>query len=80
MRSPPVPNKAQNGNQDANCVYFLFGRIRATGLIGAYLITIFRILNVQAQNPEYTVLTGGKPVLLFPIGRRISLGITHNYR
>ena len=77
---PHVSKKAQNGNQGAIQVYSIFRQVPVTGLIGAFLITFFRILNGRAQNPKYTILTGGKPALLFPIGRRICFGITHNYR
>jgi hypothetical protein len=77
---PHIPKEAQNGNQDAIQVYSIFRQVPVTGLIEAFLIKFFRILNVRAQKQKYTILTGGKPALLFPIGRRICFGIIHIYR
>jgi len=43
-----VPKKAQNGNQDAILAYSIFRQVPVTGLIGAFLITYFQILNIRA--------------------------------
>ena len=40
-------NKAQNGNLDSIMAYYLFDRIRATGLIGAFLGTFFQITGLR---------------------------------
>ena len=45
---PHVPNMAQNGNQDLIWAYSVFRQIPVTGLIEAFLITYFQILNILA--------------------------------
>ena len=39
---------AQNGNQGAFQAYSIFRQVPVTGLIGAFLITFFQILNLRA--------------------------------
>jgi hypothetical protein len=68
-----VLNLAQNGNQGSILTYSLFGQFLVTGLIGAFLITFFRIPGIRAWNQKSPVLRGGKPALLFPIGWQIAV-------
>jgi hypothetical protein len=73
LLSPYVLNRAQNGNRGSIRAYSLFGRFLVTGLIGALLITFFRIPGIRAWNQKSPVLRGGKPALLFPIGWQIAV-------
>jgi hypothetical protein len=49
--------------------YFL--QFKQTGLIGAFLITIFRIIDIHALYSKRTILQGVKPASLFPLERLI---------
>ena len=68
LLSPYVSNKAQNGNQGSIWAY-LFPQVLVTGLIGAFLITFFRIPAIRAgirnrqlcgeeNRPYYSLLAG----------------------
>ena len=71
LMSPHYSNIARNDNRGSNRAYHFFRGIPATGLIGACFVLFFRITGDCALNPEQGMETGGKPALLFPIGRRI---------
>jgi len=71
LMSPHYSNIARNNNRGSNRAYHFFRGIPATGLIGACFALFFRITGDCALNPEQGMETGGKPALLFPIGRRI---------
>jgi hypothetical protein len=43
IRTPHVPDNAQNGSQSSKWAYFPERRIFMTGLNGAFLCTLFRI-------------------------------------
>ena len=70
---PYISNRAQNGNQGSIWAYSLFGRFLVTGLIGAFLITFFRIPCIRAWNQKSPILRGGKPALLVPFGWQIAV-------
>ena len=69
--SPQYSNIAWNGNQGSNRAYHFFRGIPVTGLIGALFALFFRIMEDLAPKARQGAETGGKPALLFPIGRRI---------
>jgi hypothetical protein len=71
LRTALDPNIARNGNQGSILAYSRFGRFLVTGLIGALLITFFRIPVIRAWNQKSPIFWGGKPALLFPIGWQI---------
>ena len=68
-----VLNLAQNGNLGSIWAYSCFRPVLVTGPFGAHLSTFFRIPCIWAWNQKSPVLWGGKPVLLFPIGRHIAV-------
>ncbi len=72
--------RAQNGNLDSILAYSIFRPFQATGLIGAFLIAIFRIPAIRAYNTRLPVLLAEKPALLFPFSWQIFCSISHNYR
>jgi hypothetical protein len=71
IRTPHVPNNAQNGNQGSNLAYFPEKRIFMTGLNGAFFCIFSRISVDWAYYWEYLVLTPGKPACLNLFGCRI---------
>ena len=73
LRTTHEPNIARNGNQGSIRAYSFFMPVLVTGRIGALLSTFFRIPALRAWNQKSPVLRGGKPVLLFPIGRQIAV-------
>ena len=65
---PDILNQAQNGNLNSIWAYSLFGQFMVTGLIGAFLITFFRIPGIrnrqfcgEENRPYYSLLAGRSP-------------------
>ena len=52
LQTTPERNIARNGNLGSIRAYSLFGRFLVTGLIGAFLITFFRIPIIRVWNQK----------------------------
>ena len=72
---PDILNQAQNGNLNSIWAYSLFGQFMVTGLIGAFLITFFRIPGIrnrqfcgEENRPYYSLLAGRSPFRWAEVG------------